>query len=104
MSEETKAEQHPFESVTLLPPKPGVCPICADNHKPEYPHNKNSIYYQMRFRQDHGRFPKWSDAMAHCTQEIKDLFVGECKKRGIDIEAIDADDGMDWGTGTVSDR
>ncbi len=53
----------------LLPPKPGVCPICAVDHRPLDPHNAHSMYYQYRFYGTHGRWPTWADAVAHCTPE-----------------------------------
>ena len=85
MSGDDKVTEHPFENVVLLPPKPGVCPVCAYNHNPRLPHNKNSLYYQMRFRHENGRFPTWNDAMAHCTDAVKALFVEECRRFGYDI-------------------
>ena len=59
------------EKIRILPPMRGSCPICAAMHEEALPHKRNSIYYQMKFRQQHGRFPTWEDAMAHCTEEMK---------------------------------
>lgn len=105
MSREVKVIEHPFEEMVILPPKPGVCPICAANHEPAFPHNRDSLYYQMRFRQEHGRFPTWADAMEHCTQEMKDWFIDEYRKRGIIIEAEEHNGGkrMDQQAGTNAD-
>lgn len=41
----------------ILPPPSGKCQECAVDHKPEEPHNRDSLYYQMAFRQKHGRWP-----------------------------------------------
>lgn len=44
-------------TVMLMPPGPGVCPECAHKHEPELPHNAQSMYYQMAFKQKRGRWP-----------------------------------------------
>lgn len=56
----------------LLPPKSDTCPVCATKHEPEMPHNQPSLYYQMRFKGLHGRWPTWADAAAHCTPQVRD--------------------------------
>jgi len=66
----------------LLPPPPGVCPICATGHAPELPHNAESIYYQFRFYAIRGRWPTWADAVAHCTAEMKERWERELRYRG----------------------
>lgn len=58
-------------SWSLLPPRPDVCQECATKHEPGAPHNKDSLYYQMRFHAEHGRYPAWSDAIAHCTPDVQ---------------------------------
>ncbi|MBQ8087044.1 MAG: hypothetical protein IJ234_01315 [Clostridia bacterium] len=63
-----------MDKVVLLPPKPGTCSECAAAHNPEQPHDRDSLYYQMRFHQKHGRFPTWADAMAHCSEDVKALW------------------------------
>ena len=50
---------------------PGTCPECAVKHDPELPHNKDSLCYQYKFYDRHGRWPTWSDAMAHCPPEVQ---------------------------------
>ncbi len=54
----------------LLKPRPGVCEACAVDHPPDQPHNQQSLYYQYWFYGQHGRWPKWEDALAHCTDEV----------------------------------
>ena len=49
----------------LMPPRPGVCQVCAVKHDPEQPHNRDSLYYQYRFYAEHKRWPTWADAMSH---------------------------------------
>ncbi len=80
-----KIKEIPFESVVILPPKPGVCPICAVDHEPDQPHNRDSLYYQMKFRQQHGRFPTWADAMAHCDEHVKQLWIAALAERGVSV-------------------
>lgn len=82
----------PFERVNILPPRPGVCPVCATPHDPALMHNRDSLYYQMRFRQKHGRTPTWADAAAHCTSEVKAQYAPEFARRGIVLDIGDPDD------------
>jgi len=65
---------------------PGTCPVCAVEHEPEYPHNRDSLYYQYKFYDEHGRWPTWKDAMSHCTENMKEIWIQELTKRGIKIE------------------
>ena len=55
----------------LLPPPQDACQICATEHEKHYPHNKESLYYQMVFFNQHGRYPTWDDAMLHCSKEMR---------------------------------
>ena len=68
----------------LLPPKPTACPICAVDpcHGPNEPHNQQSLYYQYRFMQAHGRWPTWADAVAHCHPEVRAMWERELRKLG----------------------
>jgi len=58
----------------LLPCAPDVCQECAVDHKPEEAHNCQSLYYQYKFYGEHGRWPTWADAIAHCEPKIRDLW------------------------------
>lgn len=69
----------------LMPAAPGTCPECAVAHPPEQPHNQQSLFYQYKFYNDHGRWPSWEDAMAHCSEEIKEFWRVELRKRGVEI-------------------
>lgn len=42
---------------------PGTCPECAVAHAPDQPHNRDSLCYQYKFYDAHGRWPTWEDAM-----------------------------------------
>lgn len=76
-----------IEDMTLLPPLAGTCPECAVAHDPAMPHNAQSLYYQYKFRQKHGRYPDWNDAMAHCTGEVRAQWTQALAKRGVIVEA-----------------
>lgn len=64
---------------------PGSCPECATAHEPYMPHNRDSLYYQYQYYDKHGKWPTWADAMAHCSQRIKELWIEELMVCGIDI-------------------
>ncbi len=63
----------------------GTCPECAVRHDPEQPHNRDSLAYQYHFYDKHGRWPTWSDAMAHCPDNIKKVWTEALKERGVEI-------------------
>jgi sirohydrochlorin ferrochelatase len=46
----------------------------------------------MRFAQEHqGRWPSWADAMAHCAQEIQELWTIELEKHHVPIQDVPGD-------------
>ena len=75
----------------LIPPAPGTCPICAVNHKPELPHDWQSIYYHYRFYAVRGRWPTWADAVAHCAPNVRAHWERELRKIGKWREPADGD-------------
>lgn len=79
----------PRPGFSLLPPPPEACQICAVQHRPEDPHNQQSIYYRLTFHAQHGRMPTWSDAMAHCAPAMRDLWrrhlITVMKRANLDI-------------------
>ncbi len=75
-----------LHGVMLLGKTPeGTCPMCAVKHEPELPHNRDSLAYQYKFYDQHGRWPTWADAMAHCTPEMKAFWRKELESRGVDV-------------------
>lgn len=68
----------------LAPPREGSCPVCAryPAHPEEFPHDADSMYYQYAFYGEHGRWPTWKDAMAHCTPEMQKLWEDALKAKG----------------------
>ena len=75
-------EQFTIGQIHLLPPTNGRCPVCAATHAPEKPHMVNSLWYQMRFRQDHGRFATWADATRHCDDRVLGEILRKAQKGG----------------------
>jgi hypothetical protein len=69
----------------LLSPRGDVCQKCAVDHDQEMPHDKTSLYYQYWFRGQHGRWPTWSDALADCTDDVKEAWTEVLKRKGIDL-------------------
>ena len=67
----------------LMPPAEDTCPECGVQHEPEFPHNKESLFYQHKFYNEHGRWTTWEDAMGHCSEEMKELWIDGMKSRGI---------------------
>ena len=72
----------------LMPAKPGTCPECATAHPSEAPHNAQSLYYQVRFKMEHGRDAKWIDAMAHCDEGVKMIWHDLLRAAGIPEEQL----------------
>ena len=64
----------------------GTCPLCAVKHDPAQPHNRDSLAYQYKFYDEHGRWPTWKDAMEHCDQVVKDFWIEQLSKRGVKVE------------------
>lgn len=66
-------EETPIEGggLKMLPGPPGSCEWCHVKHSPDQPHNWQSMPYQMKFKTLNGRWPTWSDAMAHCSPEVQ---------------------------------
>lgn len=50
------------DKIHVLPPRPGVCRICATRHHPGEPHDHRSLYYMVMFYRKHKRFPTPEDA------------------------------------------
>lgn len=67
----------------MLPPAPDKCSVCASTHLPAEPHNQMSLYYQLSFRLQHGRFPTWEDAMAHCDPDVREIWTEELIAAGV---------------------
>ncbi|MHB9144678.1 MAG: hypothetical protein ACYC5Y_05005 [Symbiobacteriia bacterium] len=69
----------------LVAPPPNVCQECAVEHDPEMPHNQQSLFFQYKFFNAHGRWPTWADAMAHCAPEMQTAWREALEARGVDV-------------------
>ena len=76
-------EKHGLTMLGNTPP--GTCPFCAVTHPPEQPHNQESLTWQYKYYDAHGRFPTWADAMAHCTSEMQAFWVEALKEHGVEV-------------------
>lgn len=73
----------------LLDPGEGCCPVCGDEHPPEYPHNPGHIYWQMLRAVHHEPSPTWNEAMAHVSEEMRESWVGFLDGAGIPEQQLD---------------
>jgi hypothetical protein len=78
-----KTETVNFE---IRPAPEGTCPECGKAHEPEQPHDAQSLHYQYTFYAREGRWPTWSDAMAHCQVPVCDVWTQALTDRGIAID------------------
>lgn len=76
-----RVEEKP-SGMMMLPAAPGTCAECAVAHEPGQPHNAQSMFYQMRFHGEHGRWPCWADALAHCAEPVRVAWEAELRRRG----------------------
>lgn len=86
MNKPESANPHPhLGGWKLLRTPPGTCPECAIAHAPEQPHNQQSLAYQYDFYGKHGRWPTWADAMAHCPEPVKAVWIAVLREKGIEV-------------------
>lgn len=79
--------QERFGMMLLPKTKPGTCPMCGRKHEEGWPHDRDSLCYQYKFYDEHGRWPSWADAMAHCSDAVKAYWKEQLAARGISLEA-----------------
>ncbi len=67
----------------IMPPEdPLACRSCGRQHPPELPHDATRMHYQYTFYGEHGRWPTWKDAIAHCDPPIRDAWEAELRRKG----------------------
>ena len=69
----------------LLPPASHLCQECAVDHLPSQPHNPQSLFYQVKFNMQHARVPTWRDAMAHCSDDVKEKWTKGLAAHGVEV-------------------
>lgn len=69
----------------LLPAPPGVCSQCGVDHEPDQPHNQQKLLYQYWFYAEHSRWPTWEDAMAHCSDEVYEMWREGLAGHGVEV-------------------
>lgn len=71
----------PFQ---ILPPPGSACQVCGRDpaHAPDQPHNAQQLYYQYAFYGEHGRWPTWRDAVAHCSDEVRAAWEHHLRNAG----------------------
>ena len=72
--------------MVLMKPHPDACQVCGREHEAHLPHDQRSLYYQMTFYAQNGRYPTWGDAMAHCHPEVQRIWTEGLRQHGIDTE------------------
>ena len=70
---------------SIQPPPATACQVCGRNpaHEPDQPHDAHHLYYQFAFYADHGRWPTWRDAVAHCADDVKEQWELALRRRGM---------------------
>jgi hypothetical protein len=73
------------KELKLMPPAPHKCKQCATEHDANEPHNQESMYWQYWFHDQHGRWPTWVDAMAHCSDDMREAWESGLAQHGITV-------------------
>lgn len=84
-AEKGDVKEERVASWQLLPPAADACQTCGHRpaHGADEPHNAQSLYYQYSFYAEHARWPTWRDAVAHCSQPVRDAWEAELRKLGV---------------------
>lgn len=78
-------EQGYLGGIKMLPAKEGTCQECGVKHEEWQAHNKESLFYQYKFYDQHGRWPTWKDAISHCSEEVRQAWEKELRLKGINL-------------------
>ena len=82
----TGEETQSIAQFMLLPPAKHLCQTCGHEHPAHLPHNQQQLHYQYSFYADHGRWPTWRDAMAHCADDVRAQWTAILTEKGIDLD------------------
>lgn len=72
-------------SMTLLPPAPDACQVCAVKHLPAEPHNPDSLYWQVARQLKGESTPTWDEALAHCPDDVFEAWRIALALRGVHV-------------------
>lgn len=73
-------------TMTLLPPHPDACQVCAVRHAPEEPHNPQSLYWATKCQMEGKPQPTWEEALAHCAPEVRERWVAALAEHGVTVQ------------------
>lgn len=59
-----------------------TCEQCGRVHSPKDPHDPYTSQYIALFWKTKDRLPTWQDALAHCTETVREEWRGELKRLG----------------------
>lgn len=80
----------------ILPPgNPAACKTCGREHPAEQPHDAQHLHYQYAFYGEHGRWPTWKDAVAHCADDVKEHWERELRRAGAWSEPPPSNEGRE---------
>jgi len=82
----------PASSMSILPPRPDVCQVCAAEHAPGEPHTPNSLYWQTRRNMEGLPLATWEDALVDCTEPVRESWITALELKGgkIDREKLNS--------------
>jgi hypothetical protein len=73
------------EGMFLLPPAADKCQDCGRKHAAEQPHDALTLFYQVKFKMENDRAPTWVDAMAHCSDAVREHWTAALRQHGVDV-------------------
>ena len=79
----TEPRQIEPKKMTLLPPPPDCCQVCAVNHAPDEPHNPQSLYWATKREMEGQPPPNWEEALAHVSDPMREAWVEALAERGV---------------------
>ena len=75
-------EKRTAEFAVMPPDDPHACAVCGRRHELDQPHDAQSLHYQYSFYAEHGHWPTWKDAVAHCPEPVRTAWEAELRTRG----------------------
>lgn len=63
--ENLKSSSSRGSKIFVTAPRQGTCMVCGAHHAAHEPHEYRSLYYMVKYRQTHGRYPSPEDAGEH---------------------------------------